>query len=69
MDIVLADPFFGCTALTDVYYAGTMDDWNKLKDKVSPNEAEVRHKAVENGFSSAPLTTATIHCSDGDITP
>ena len=67
VDIVLANPFFCCTALTDVYYAGTMDDWNKLKDKVSPNEDEVSHKAVELGFTSAPLTTATIHCSDGDI--
>ncbi len=67
VDIVLANPFFRCTALTDVYYAGTMDDWNKLKDKVSPNEDEVRHKVVELGFTSAPLTTATIHCSDGDI--
>lgn len=62
VDIVLADPFFGCTALTDVYYAGTMAEWEALKDKVSPNESEVSHKAVENAFrSSAPLSTATIH--------
>ena len=67
VDIVLAHPFQYSANLKDVYYAGTMDDWNKLKDKVSPNEDEVSHKAVELGFTSAPLTTAIIHCSDGDI--
>ena len=59
VDIVLANPFFCCTALTDVYYAGTMDDWEALKKKVSTAESE--SNAVEMAFSNAPLTTATIH--------
>ena len=65
VDIVLAHPFLYSANLKDIYYAGTMDDWNKLKDKVSLAESE--GTAVELGFSSAPLTTATIHCSDGAI--
>ncbi len=67
VDIVLADPFLYSTNLKDVYYAGTMAEWEALKDKVSTAESE--SNAVEMAFSNAPLTTATIHCSDRDITP
>ena len=65
VDIVLARPFESSANLKDIYYAGTMDDWEALKGKKSFAESE--GTAVEDGFSSAPLTTATIHCSDGDI--
>ena len=65
VDIVLAHPFQSSANLKDVYYAGTMDDWNKLKDKVSLAESE--GTAVKLAFSDAPLTTATIHCRDGVI--
>ena len=39
--------FYGCANLTDIYYDGTQDDWNKI-DIREYNE---------------PLTNATIHCS------
>ena len=65
VDIVLARPFESSANLKDIYYAGTMDDWEALKGKKSFAESE--GTAVAEGFSSAPLTTATIHCSDGDI--
>ena len=65
VDIVLAHPFLSSTNLTDVYYAGTMAEWEALKDKVSPEEGESSFVAI--GFSSAPLATAKIHCSDGVI--
>ena len=67
VDIVLARPFESSANLKDIYYAGTMADWEALKGKKSFAESE--GTAVEDGFRSAPLITATIHCSDGDITP
>lgn len=67
VDIVLANPFLGSTALTDLYYAGTMAEWEALKNKKSFAESE--GTAVEMAFSNAPLNTAKIHCSDGDIKP
>ena len=45
--------FFGCAALTDVHYSGTKDQW----------------RAIENRGDNNSLSTATIHCTDGDITP
>ena len=45
--------FDGCTNLTTVYYAGTKEQW----------------EAVTIGEENAPLSSATIRCSDGDITP
>ena len=45
--------FVGCTALTDVYYSGTISQW----------------KSVDIWYSNDPLLSATIHCTDGDITP
>ena len=45
--------FDGCTNLTTVYYAGTKAEW----------------EAVTIGEENASLSSATIRCSDGDITP
>ena len=45
--------FCDCTALTDVHYSGTKDQW----------------KAIAIESANDPLSTATIHCTDGDITP
>ncbi len=65
VDIVLAHPFEGCTALKDVYYAGTMAEWEALKNTESLSENDKLQ--VKWAFENAPLTTATIHCSDGAI--
>ena len=45
--------FAGCTSLTDIYYVGTKDEWNKIPkgDKWDSN-----------------IPAYTVHCSDGDIT-
>ena len=45
--------FEDCTPLATVYYAGTKEQW----------------AAVTIGTDNAPLSSATIRCSDGDITP
>lgn len=45
--------FEDCTPLATVYYAGTKAEW----------------EAVNIGTDNAPLSSATIRCSDGDITP
>lgn len=45
--------FEDCTPLATVYYAGTKAEW----------------EAVTIGTDNAPLSSATIRCSDGDITP
>lgn len=45
--------FVGCTALTDIHYSGTKDQW----------------QAIEIEVHNDSLSTATIHCTDGDITP
>ena len=41
------------SSLTDVYYTGTKEHWN----------------AITIGHDDGSLTSATIHCTDGDITP
>ena len=41
------------SSLTDVYYTGTKEQWN----------------AITIGHDDGSLTSATIHCTDGDITP
>ena len=46
--------FFRCEKLKDVYYTGTKNAWNSIL--ISPN-------------ANYPLSTATIHCTDGDIVP
>lgn len=46
--------FFRCEKLKDVYYTGTKNAWNSIL--ISPN-------------ANYPLSTATIHCTDGDILP
>ncbi len=43
--------FLGCDSLTDVYYNGTIEDWNK----------------INIGTNNEPLLNAVIHCSDGAI--
>ena len=45
--------FQGCTSLTDVHFSGTKEQWQAME--------------IEDG--NDPLSTATIHCTDGDITP
>ena len=49
-----------CTSLADVYYGGTVAEWNALKDDGKFNN--------EDGGNDA-LFNATIHCIDDDITP
>ena len=45
--------FLFCNSLTDVHYFGTKDQW----------------QAIEIEDVNDPLSTATIHCTDGDIVP
>lgn len=47
------DAFYDCNALTDVYYAGTVEQW----------------KSITSENDDYSLDVATIHCSDGDIFP
>ena len=46
--------FYRCEKLKDVYYTGTKNAWNSIL--ISSN-------------ANYPLSTATIHCTDGDIIP
>lgn len=46
--------FFRCEKLKDVYYTGTKNAWNSIL--ISSN-------------ANYPLSTAIIHCTDGDIVP
>ena len=45
--------FAGCTSLTDIYYVGTKDEWNKIP---------------KGDKWDADIPAYTVHCSDGDIT-
>ncbi len=49
--------FDGCTTLADVYYGGTVAEWNSLKDN-----------GKINSTGNDALFNATIHCSDGIVT-
>lgn len=46
--------FRNCESLTDVYYDGTKEQWQAISIDSTENDA---------------LLNATIHCTDGDITP
>ena len=46
--------FFGCAALTDVHYSGTKEQWQAIESQNGRNDS---------------LSSATIHCTDGDIVP
>ena len=46
--------FYECESLTDVYYSGTKEQWQTINIDPQGNET---------------LLSATIHCTDGDITP
>ena len=48
------DTFSGCDSLKDIYYSGTKNAWNSIF-------------VFSDG--NYPLSTATIHCTDGDIVP
>ena len=48
--------FSGCTSLTDVTYTGTKAMWSDIS-------------IDDTGDGNAPLHSATIHCTDGDILP
>lgn len=50
--VIKYDAFTGCSALTDVYYEGTTEEWNALVDGVN--------WAYKAG-------NYTVHCSNGDI--
>ncbi|MCR5042023.1 MAG: leucine-rich repeat protein [Clostridia bacterium] len=50
----IEDYAFGeCYELSDVYFAGTKDDWDVLTDGID--------------FTNDRLFAATVHCSDGDV--
>ncbi len=49
-----AEAFNKCSRLTDVYYDGTKEQWQAISIDSTENDA---------------LLNATIHCTDGDITP
>lgn len=51
---IVRSAFWGCNSLTEVYFGGTQEDWRKLQIGSEGNDS---------------LTSATIHCSDGDILP
>lgn len=51
--IIERSAFVWCDNLSNVYYNGTIEQWN----------------AVSIGSSNEPLKAATIHCTDGDIKP
>ena len=51
---IVRSAFWGCNSLTEVYFGGTQEDWRKLQIGSEGNHS---------------LTSATIHCSDGDILP
>lgn len=46
--------FYGCEALTEITYTGTLESWQAL-DK------------ADGWLSSLPDKTLTVHCSDGDM--
>lgn len=46
--------FYGCEALTEITYTGTVEAWQAL-DK------------AEGWLSSLPDKTLTVHCADGDV--
>ena len=47
------EAFDDCTGLTDIHYSGTKEQWQD----------------IVIGQDNDPLSSATIHCTDGDITP
>ena len=53
IDRIGSNAFAGCTSLTDIYYVGTKEEWQKIPkgDKWDAN-----------------TPAYTVHCSDGDIT-
>ena len=53
--------FAGCYELTDIYYKGTMSQWNKI---VIDNTINHDYNA-----DNVPLNFAAIHCADGEILP
>ncbi len=55
---IVSYAFDYCTSLADVYYSGTVAEWNALKDS----------EGISSSGNDA-LFNATIHCTDGDITP
>ena len=46
--------FSGCTGLADIHYSGTKEQWQAVEIDIKNNDS---------------LSSATIHCTDGDITP
>ena len=45
--------FYECGSVKDIYYSGTKNAWN----------------IIRISYSNDPLSSATIHCTDGDIVP
>ena len=54
IDIIEQNAFTNCDNLMDVYYNGTIEQWNELDIDYNGNAA---------------LESATIHCSNGDVLP
>ena len=53
LDRIGSDAFAGCTSLTDIYYVGTKEEWQKIP---------------KGNKWDANTPAYTVHCSDGDIT-
>jgi hypothetical protein len=53
MTYVEESVFYDCESLTDVIYSGNKAQW----------------EAIDIAGLNDPLLSATIHCTDGDITP
>jgi len=64
VDLIKYSAFYNCEALTDVYYAGTMAEWEALME-ASASYDDFYYDISDN----EGLGWATIHCSDGDIAP
>ena len=68
--------FFDCDSLTDVWYAGTKDQWNHIEIDNHYDETE-RWKRLDPyvppyyligpiGYVNAPLLNATLHCTGSE---
>ncbi len=57
-------PFENCTALRDIYYAGTTAQWESVQKTDCYQPDYYDEQGIIDGFKHA-----TIHCADGDIDP
>ena len=52
--IVIGTLFHNCPAIKDVYFDGTLEEWEKITE-------------IIDAWCGSPEQTITIHCTDGDI--